>query len=694
MKQQYDVVVVGAGSGGLTAAVGFRKVGKSVLLVEREHIGGECTNSGCIPSKALLHHAKSYRHALEVAGETSQSELFRAGAFAYVRERINHILAEETPETFQKLGIDVVLGEAVFITPCAVRVGENEYHYKHAVIATGSNPRPLSVPGLDEADVLTNQNLFALESAPEKLLIVGAGPIGLEMGQAFAMLGSQVTLATIDDTFARLEDASIQPILQESFATLGVTTLLSAHLVRIEQKVAVFEIRNGAIVVEEKRVTFDKILVAIGRVPNLPKGLDVAGITNDARGIMIDSQFRTSNKYVYATGDVALRFKFTHTADDTSRQIVAHVVSRGFLRTNQKKAVPKVTYTDPEVAQVGMSMKEAEQKYGSDGIIRVEVPFAHNDRAKTDSATTGVLVVIARRLHGTVLGAHIIGPAAGELISVFTLAIDQKVTLWSIQQTIFAYPTYALIIKKAADYFVGTQLVELKKDLIRVSKKSLPKILIALVWIIAVTQLYAYQQSQGLTVTETAFAVFDFVTMTVWGPLVYILAYTIRPLTFLPGTALTILSGVFFGFWTGTILTIIAANLSASVAYITGRFFGGNLKLEDSIIGNSVTALRNNTFSAVLTMRLVFLPFDLVSYAAGIIKTKFVPFIIATILGTLLGIATFVSVGASVDIESFRQNGITLDVIDANFVLLSVVVFVASLGLSKVLKRWQAKADA
>jgi len=691
MKQQYDVVVLGAGSGGLTAAVGFRKVGKSVLLVEREHIGGECTNSGCIPSKALLHHAKGYRHALEVAGETAQSETYRKNAFTYVRNRINHILAEETPETFQKLGIDVVMGEAEFTAPCVVRVGETEYLYKHAVIATGSSPRPLSVPGLNQADVLTNQNLFTLTEAPEKLLIVGAGPIGLEMGQAFAMLGSQVTLASIDDTFARLEDAAIQPILAKSFEALGVTTLLSAHLTNVEDKEAVFEIRNGETVVEEKRVAFDKILVAVGRIPNLPKGLDVATIKHDARGIMIDSQFRTSNKYVYATGDVALRLKFTHTADDTSRQIVTHVVSKGLLRTNQKKSVPKVTYTYPEVAQVGMSMKEAETKYGRDGIMRVEVPFTLNDRAKTDSATAGVLVVIARRLHGTVLGAHIIGPAAGELIGVFTLAIDQKISLWSIQQTIFAYPTYSLIIKKAADFFVGTQLVELKKDLIRVSKKSLPKILIALVWLIALTQIYAYQQSHGMGVTETAFMVFDFVTMTVWGPLIYILAYTIRPLTFLPGTALTILSGIFFGFWTGTILTIIAANLSAAVAYITGRFFGGNLKLEDSIIGNSVSALRNNTFSAVLTMRLIFLPFDLVSYAAGIIKTKFIPFMGATVLGTLLGIATFVSVGASIDIESFRQNGITIDVIDANFIILSALVFVASLGISKLLKRWQAK---
>jgi pyruvate/2-oxoglutarate dehydrogenase complex dihydrolipoamide dehydrogenase (E3) component/uncharacterized membrane protein YdjX (TVP38/TMEM64 family) len=691
-ENMYDVVVVGAGSGGLTSAVGFSKVGKKVLLVEREHMGGECTNTGCIPSKALLHHARNYYQAVAVSGVSDKSETYRSEAFIYVRNIINGILAEETPKTFKKIGIEVVMGEAEFISKHAIKVGETEYQFKQAVIASGSSPRNLTVPGLNETDVLTNQNIFDLKEAPEKLLVIGSGPIGLEMSQALAMLGSQVTIATIDSEFARLEDPAIQPILKASFDKLGITIIHQAFLNRVEGKEAIFDIKDGDAVVSEERVLFDKMLVAIGRTPNLPSGLEVAGIESSPQGITINSQNRTTNKRVFAVGDVAERLKFTHVADDIGRQVVTHVVSKGLFRVNKNKAVPKVTYTSPEVAQVGLSWTDAVAKLGQEQVIRIEVPFANNDRAKTDDETSGLLVVVAKRLSGKVLGANMAGPAAGELISIFTLAIDQKISLWKLQKTIFAYPTYSLIIKKASDYFFAKQIANLKTDVLFTIKKSLPKIILASVWIAALWYLYSWQQMNGVTPTETAFGIFDFIALTAWGPIIYVVAYAVRPLTFFPGTVLTILSGVVFGFYTGILLTIIAANISAAIAYGVGRFFGKDLKLEDGFIGNWVTALRENTFTAMLTMRLIFLPFDGVSYFAGILKTKFVPYLTATFLGTLLGIATFVAIGASLDVESFRQNGITADVIDIRFIITSVTIFVASLVTSRLMKRRKAGA--
>lgn len=690
MQKQYDVVVIGAGSGGLTAAVGFAKVGKKVVLIEAEHMGGECTNSGCVPSKALLHHAKEYHSARKISGETTDTERYQNEAFTYVRNIVNGILAEEQPEAFERLGIDVVLGEAEFAGPCSVKVGEVEYRYKHAVIATGSQPRMIDIDGLSPGDVLTNQNLFTLDRAPERTLIIGAGPIGLEMGQALAMLGSEVTLATIDSEFARLEDPAIRPKLKAAFDELGVKTKLSAFIQRVEGKTAIFDIKNGETVVEEIRVEFDKILIAIGRVPNFPKGLAAAGIKYDERCIMVDGQHRTSNKYVYAVGDVASKLKFTHVADDIARQVVTRVTSRGFLRLNKKKSVPKVTYTQPEVAQVGMSWDAAKTKYREEQLMRIEVPFTQNDRAKTDSQTEGLLVVIARRLNGTILGAHVVGPNAGELIGTLTLAIDEKVSLWKLQRLIFAYPTYSLVIKKAGDQFVGRQIASLKKDILATVKRNLPQLFVAGLWATLLIMLYRYQTEHGMGLTETAFMVFDFVSMTVWGPLVYILAYMIRPLTFFPGTLLTILSGVFFGFWYGLLYTIIAANLSALVAYFTGKFFAQNLKLEDTVIGNWVNFLQKNPFEAVLTLRLIFLPFDLVSYAAGILRLPTASFLLATFVGTLLGIATFVSVGASLDVNVFRENGLTPDVIDWRFGVLSAVIFAVSIGASKIFKRWKA----
>lgn len=691
MKKQYDVVVIGAGSGGLTAAVGFSKVGKKVLLVEKEHMGGECTNSGCIPSKALLHHAKTYHKALQVAEGGAKSNAFRADAFSYVRNTINHILEEETPETFEKIGIDVVMGEAEFVSERSVKVGDIEYGYKNAVIATGSSPRMIEVEGLNEADILTNQNIFELERAPERLLVIGSGPIGLEMSQAMAMLGSNVTIASIDKEFGRLEDPAIRPKLKSAFEKLGITIHLQAFINRVEDKEAIFDIKDGDTIVEQIRIPFDKVLIAIGRTPNFPPGLEAAGITFDKQCILVDSQHRTSNKYVYAVGDVAQRLKFTHTADDIARQVVTRVVSKGLLRVNKNKSVPKVTYTSPEVAQVGMSWDQAIHKYGEDRLMRIEVPFTNNDRAKTDNETEGVLIVIARRLTGSVLGAHIIGPTAGEIITTFTLAIDQKISLWKLQSLIYAYPTYSLIIKKAGDFYMGQQIADLKKDLMNSLKHHAAKIFAGIIWVIALGWIINYQQQHGMSVLDTSLMLFDFIAMSIWGPILYILIYTFRPLTFFPGTFLTILSGVFFGLWGGIFYTVIGANLSAALAYIVGRFFGTSLKLEDTILGNWVTALRSEPFTTTLIARLIFLPFDLINYAGGILKLPFWSYLSATFVGTLLGIATFVSIGASLDINELRMDGITAGVINLEFLAFSVVIFIASISVSRFLKRWKAE---
>ncbi|MEK7639286.1 MAG: FAD-dependent oxidoreductase [Patescibacteria group bacterium] len=690
--KQYDVVVIGAGSGGLTAAVGFSRVGKKVLLVEREHMGGECTNSGCVPSKALLHHAKEYYRATQVAGKSVEGEAFRARAFTYVRDIVNHILAEETPETFQKIGIDVVMGEAVFHSKCSLTVGGLEYRYTHAVIATGSSPRLMSIPGLDQADILTNQNIFTLSEAPEKLLIIGAGPIGLEMGQAFAMLGSHVTITAIDTEFGRLEDVAIRPVLRSAFEKLGVHIELNAFINRIEGKEAVFDIKNGTDIVGEKRVSFDKVLIAIGRVPNIPPGLEKAGIKHDANAVLVDSQYRTSNKQVYALGDVAQRLKFTHTADDTARQVVAHVVSKGLLRVNRQKAVPKVTYTLPEVAQVGMSWDEARKKYTEDQLMRVEVPFTQNDRAKTDEATDGLLVVIARRLSGTVLGAHLIGPAAGELITIFTLAIDQKISLWSLQGLIYAYPTYSLIVKKAGDQFVARQFGDLKKDIGGVFRRNAPKLIAGLFWLSLIFGFQQYRISNHLSYADVLLSLLDFFTSTVWGPITYMVLYAVRPLILFPATLLTALSGALFGFWWGILFTIIGENASANFAYSIGRFFGKGLRLEDTIIGNWVEKLRNNSFEAVLLMRLFYVPFDLTNYGSGVVGAKWREYFLATLIGIMPGLTTFVALGAAVDLEELRTMGLSFDAFDPKFLALSVVIFVVSLFFSKALKKWRAEA--
>jgi pyruvate/2-oxoglutarate dehydrogenase complex dihydrolipoamide dehydrogenase (E3) component/uncharacterized membrane protein YdjX (TVP38/TMEM64 family) len=638
-----------------------------------------------------LHHAKTYYQAMKVSGVTPTSEAYRTRAFTYVREKIQEVRNEESPEAFAAFGITVVMGEAVFTAPCTVRVGEVTYRYKNAVIATGSSPRLLSVPGLDDAQVLTNQNLFTLETIPRRTLIIGAGPIGLEMGHALAMLGSEVTIATIDRQFARLEDPAIAEILAKQTAELGIRIEREAHLTHVEGDVAHFERRDGDMFRDTFTVPFDAVLVAIGRVPNIPAGIEAAGIKADHQCILVDRQYRTSNKYVYAIGDVAQRLKFTHTADDAARQVVARVVSRGWLRVRNRKAVPKVTYTLPEVAQVGLSYDEAVAKYGADRIMRLEVPFTMNDRARTEGATSGLLIVIARRLNGAVLGAHIIGPAAGELIALFTLAMDRKISLWRLRATIYAYPTYALVVKKAGDLFFARQLAELRTDVRSLVRRNAIRVVALIFWVSLIYAFHHYRTSNDLSYAEVLLSLSAFFTSTLWGPVVYMLLYALRPLILFPATLLTALSGTLFGFWWGVLFTILGENASANLAYWIGRFFGNDLRLEDAAVGNWVEGLRARPFATVLFMRLFYVPFDLTNYGSGMLKIPWLPYATATVIGIMPGLLTFVALGAAVDLAHFSEHGFRFDALDPRFVGLSAFLFIFSLVLSRVLTRWRAE---
>jgi len=676
----YDAVVIGAGSGGLSSAVGLAKVGNSVLLIEREEMGGECTNSGCVPSKALLHHAKSYYLARQIAGQTTASENYRQAAFAYVRTKISEILAEETPEHFEKLGITVLKGEASFTSKTAVTVKGQSYTFKKAIIATGSSPRHLTVDGLPEDKTLSNQNLFQIETIPNHLLIIGGGPIGLEMGQAFAYLGSRVTIIERGE-FAKLEDKAIRPILKQKFIDLGVTIFEQAAVESISINLSIINSQENKHTIE-----FDKVLVAVGRTPNLPQGLSEANVAFTGTGITVNHNWQTTNKNIYAVGDVAAKLKFTHVADDTARQVVAHIVSRGWLKPTATH-VPKVTYTDPEIAQVGLSWNEAKEKYREEDVRRIEVPLAMNDRARTDAATAGLLVIIAKRLSGQILGAHLISPRAGELIGTLTLAMDNRLSLYRVRSTIFAYPTYSLILKRAGDFFLAAQIQDIKVDILNKFKSHLPKAIALLLWLAILFFVWDYKTTNQLSINGLSFQLFAWFTNSTWGPLLYILAYTLRPLTFFPGTALTVLSGVFFGLW-GILHTIIGANLSATLAYFVGRFFSRErFEPGSGLFGSMKNTLQKNPFVSVLTMRLTFLPFDGVNYGAGLLRVPFWPYLAATFIGTILGIITFVSLGASLSIEEIKQSGFSLDIINGRFLALSAVIFILSLVVTRFIPK-------
>lgn len=680
LLDQYDVVVVGAGSGGLTAAIGLVTAGKSVLLIEKDLPGGECTHSGCVPSKALLHAAKQHYSG--------------ADALQYVRKTISHVYAEETPEVLRSHGVHYLQGTASFKDKCSISVNNKVFSYKKAIIATGSSPRMIEINGLDQQYILTNQNLFDLKDLPEKLLVVGSGPIGMEMAQAFAILGSQVTIASIDARFARLEDPEISPLIEDKFKKLGITILKNAHSTSAQGTSMHIDIKadfdNPDRVTDTHKVEFDKVLIAIGRVPNMLDGLDEAAIKHTKHGITIDDQYRTSNKHVFAIGDVSQRLKFTHTANEAGRVVTQNLLTKGFFKASTAKAVPKVTYTIPEIAAVGLSHEEAVSKYGEKSVTKITVPFSTNDRAKTDSAEEhGLTVVVAKRLSGKVLGANIIGQNAGEVLASYTLAIDHGLSLWKLRSSIFPYPTISQVVKKSGDVFASQALANWKTDLKNLFKKNLPKLFAVAFWAAILVSFFIYKSANDLTTRGILGLAIDFFqdNQTI-APLLFIALYTLRPIIFFPATLLTALAGVLFGPIYGIIYTFIGENGSANLAYGIGRILGNDLNLEDNkLFGKYVAKARKNPFISVLIMRFIYLPFDLVNYGSGVTKINWKGYALATAVGILPGLTTFVLLGASIDAKTLLEAE-SLTELAGGFNPLTFAVAAALFIGSLVLAKW------
>ncbi len=675
--KKFDVIVIGAGSGGLTAAITLSGSGKSVLLIEKDKPGGECTHSGCVPSKALLHASKE---------GMSDSE-----AFKYTKDIVFSIYKEETPEKLEGHGITFIKGDAEFSDKCKIKVNEQEFEFKKAIISTGSSPRMINIKGLDEKYVLTNQNLFEQDEAPEKLLIIGTGPIGMEMAQAFSGIGSKITMASIDTRFGRLEDPAVSEILEKEFLKKGIDIKLNAYIKEVKDKTAFFEIKDGDTIVDTIEIVFNKVLIAIGRVPNIPNGLNKAGIKFTKRGIDINSNYRTTNKYVYAIGDVSLAMKFTHTANEAGR-FVSKKILAPFIPFKSKREVPKVTYTSPEISQVGISWEQAKKKYGEKFVSRLEVPFSEIDRAKTESEN-GLALVFVKKLSGKILGANIIGKGAGELLAPITLAMESGTSMWKINKTVFPYPSYSEVIKKSSDKFAISSLKNLKVDIMNVIKKNSAKIIGLVFWGTIISCFLTYKEMSGLSSKDLLVELYKFTTGTVWGPIIYMAAYAIRPIIFFPATLMTMLSGALFGLPLGVLYTIIGENASANLAYWIGRFFGKGTNLEDSsFVGPWVKKLKDEPFISVLIMRFIYLPFDLTNYVSGILGVKWRAYFLATLLGILPGLTTFVGFGATLR-PTFENatsgSSLNLDSIEIDWTVgaLSLTIFIGSLFLARYFKK-------
>jgi pyruvate/2-oxoglutarate dehydrogenase complex dihydrolipoamide dehydrogenase (E3) component len=465
---RYNLVVIGAGTAGLVSAAGAAGLGAKVALIERHLMGGDCLNYGCVPSKALIRAARA---AADVARAAPFGVTVPAGSrvdFAAVMARMRRLRAGISPhdsaERFRSLGIDVYLGDARFVGPTAVEVAGQRLEFAKAVIATGARAADPAIPGLAEVGYLTNETVFSLTELPARLLVLGAGPIGCELAQAFARFGSDVTLINRSPHIMPREDPDAAAIVQRQFESEGIRLQLEVKVQRAEKagagKRLIGEQRGQPLVLEG-----DAILVGVGRAANVEElGLESAGVAYDAKGVHVDDRLRTSNRRIFAAGDICSAYKFTHAADAMARIVIQNALFLGRKRVSAL-VIPWCTYTDPEVARVGLSEKEAQDKG-----VRFQTfvqELADVDRAVLDGETEGFVKVLVREGSDTILGATVVARHAGEMISELTQAMVARLGLKTVGATIHPYPTQAEAIKRVADAYNRTRLTPFVKSLFR-----------------------------------------------------------------------------------------------------------------------------------------------------------------------------------------------------------------------------------
>ena len=454
---RYNLVVIGGGTAGLVSAVGAASLGARVALIERHWLGGDCLNTGCVPSKALIRAARAaydVRAANDLGIAVSEPRV----DFPAVMERMRRLRAQIAPHDsaarLAGLGVDVYFGAARFVARDAVEVGGVRLAFARAVIATGARAAIPPVPGLAELSPLTNETVFSLTELPRSLIVIGGGPIGCELAQVFRRFGSEVTIIDREERLLPREDPEASAIVQAQLAREGVALVLGVELTgasRTTDGATLAYRRAGA----AGTCVGDQLLVAAGRTPNVDGlALEVAGVEANPRGVVVDDHLRTTNRRIFAAGDVASRFQFTHAADAMARIALQNALFFGRKRASAL-VMPWCTYTDPEVAHVGLSEHEAKDRHGD--VTTLTAQLAANDRAVLDGESEGFGRVHVDR-KGRLLGATLVARHAGESIGEASLAMTTQQKLGALAATILPYPTQAEVWKRLGDAYNARRL--------------------------------------------------------------------------------------------------------------------------------------------------------------------------------------------------------------------------------------------
>ena len=464
---RYNLVVIGAGTAGLVTAAGAAGLGAKVALIEKHLLGGDCLNVGCVPSKTVIRSSRAAADARDGAQFGVRVPPGTEVDFAAVMERMRKLRARishhDSAKRFSELGVDVFLGQARFAGPDSVEVAGQTLRFKRAVIATGARAAQPSVPGLPEAGYLTNETVFSLTERPRRLAVIGGGPIGCELAQAFQRLSCQVVLLHKHSHILDREDADAAEIVQKAFAAEGIRLVLDASLKQVELK-------NGEKVIHytargtEESVAVDEILAGAGRAPNVEGlNLEAVAVRYDPReGVIVNDRLQTSNPRIFAAGDVCMKWKFTHAADFAARIVIQNTLFLGRKKLSAL-TMPWATYTDPEIAHVGIYEHESRDRGIELDTYRRD--FRDVDRAVVDGEEDGFVKIHVRKGTGEILGATIVARHAGEMISEISVAMAAKLSLGKLASVIHPYPTQAEAIRQCGDAFNRTRLTPTVKNL-------------------------------------------------------------------------------------------------------------------------------------------------------------------------------------------------------------------------------------
>ncbi len=451
-----DLCIIGAGSGGLSVAAGAAQMGADVVLIEGHKMGGDCLNVGCVPSKSLLaaaHKAALIRQGAENFGIHSDGvRVDMAGVHRHVQEVIAQIEPHDSVERFEGLGVKVIPDYATFHSPFEVQAGKTKIQARYFVIASGSVPVVPDIPGLEDVDYHTNENIFDLTQLPKHLIILGSGPVGCEMGQAFRQLGAEVTILSHSSLLPH-DDNDLKDVLRKRFKADGIALHEKAHIQEVYKNRQGLTVQIKTSDNQTLEVQGSHLLVAAGHKAATEKlNLGAAKVEEDQQGIVVDHAMRTSNKKIFAIGDVTNTYRFTHIAGYQA----GIVIQRALFKMPAKatyNAVPWVTYTNPEIANVGLNEKTALEKMGKGNFQVLKWPYLENDRAKAERETEGFVKVVIKP-NGRILGASIVGKQAGDLLQPWSLAISKGLKIKDMAQIIVPYPTLGEINKRVAgSYF-------------------------------------------------------------------------------------------------------------------------------------------------------------------------------------------------------------------------------------------------